>query len=208
MYNNSYEEYIRSVLGYPHNANNDITQDFNNDNYYTQNNYDEKRSSELEECYPEIYKIVYPMVQKACQNTDGQISKEKVDEMVDEIYSNIEGNDQININVVNTVNVENRSSNKAETRYFNGKKVIEEPKRQIENHNKVGEKQENRETRQFNRGLSDIIRILLLRELLGRPGCFGGQCRPGPGPRPPRPPFPPPGRPPYFRDLNNDLYEY
>ena len=63
-----------------------------------------------------------------------------------------------------------------------------------------------KETRQFNRGLSDIVRILLLRELLGRPGYPAN--RP-PFPPPGRPPFPPymPPRPPYNRDYN-DLYEY
>ena len=211
MYNNSYEEYIRSVLGYPNENQANYTPD------YSDYNYNESRSSELEDCYPEIYKIVYPMVKKACQNIQGEVTKDDIDRMVDELYFNIEGNDDININInlnkienVNTVKTENRK----ETRFYNGKKVIEEPKRpenpdkpKIENRSI-----EKREDRQFNRGLSDIIRILLLRELLGRPGCMGGSCKPGPGmgPRPPRPPFPPPGpgRPPFFRDLDNDIFEY
>ena len=47
---------------------------------------------------------------------------------------------------------------------------------------------QNNTTRQRNTGLNDLIRILLLRELIGRPGF--------PGFRPPRPPPPPPPRPP------------
>lgn len=151
MYNQSYDEYIRNVLGYPN---------FNS-NYQIQ----EYRNLELEDCYPEIYKIVYPMVQKRCQNLSQSISKERIDEIVEELYSNIENRENI--------------------------------------------KEENREVRQFNNNsIMDIIKILLLRELLGRPN------RPGV-----RPPFLPPpqrrppffsngiGNPQYYRDYG-DIYEY
>ena len=66
-----------------------------------------------------------------------------------------------------------------------------------------------------NRNLNDLIKILIIRELLGKPG--GGGIRPNPMPPGfrPRPPFPPGGRPPvdpppqprgYFE--YNDIYEY
>lgn len=148
MYNQSYDEYIRSVLGYP---------EFNS-NYQFQ----EYRNSELEDCYPEIYKIVYPMVQKRCQNLSQSISKEKIDTIVEELYSNFE--------------------------------------------NREVTKEENRDTRQFNNNnIMDIIKILLLRELIGMHN--------KPDFRPPFPP-PPPGRPPFipnrpqfYRDYA-DIYEY
>lgn len=64
------------------------------------------------------------------------------------------------------------------------------------------------ENRQRNPLMNDLIRILILRELLpGRPPrpSFPG---PGPGPRPPFPgPGPRPPRPRGFEDLNNGLYE-
>ena len=83
---------------------------------------------------------------------------------------------------------------------------------------------ENRgEDRQFrpirNRTLRDLIRILIIRELLGRPGFPGNRPPmrppfPGRPPRPPmRPPFPggPGGRPPMMprSDFDNyyDIYE-
>ena len=47
-----------------------------------------------------------------------------------------------------------------------------------------------------NTGLNDLIRILLLRELLGRPGFPGFPGGRPPRPRPPRPPMRPPMRPP------------
>ena len=211
MYNNSYEDYIRSVLGYPNNNSQNVFEDYNYSNY---DNYDDSqnRNMELEECYPEIYKVVYPVVKKACQNVSRSVTKEEVDRLVDEIYTNVEGNDEIFLNVNITNNIDNKQlmqKEKTEVRTFNGKKIVEEPKREI----KVQEKEQKRETRQFNKGLSDIIRILLLRELLGRPNFSGN--RPPFGPPPPpfgRPPFglPPnrPGRPPYFREWDDSLYEY
>ena len=149
MYNQSYDEYIRSVLGYS---------EFN-PNYQ----FEEYRNSELEDCYPEIYKIVYPMVKKRCQNLTQSIGKEKIDTIVEELYSNIESTEIT--------------------------------------------KEENRNSRQSN-NVMDIIKILLLRELLGRPN------RPGfrpqfPPPPPGRPPFPPnrPQNSQFYRDYG-DIYEY
>jgi hypothetical protein len=59
-----------------------------------------------------------------------------------------------------------------------------EDKEMLENRNKE-EKGEDRQIRR-NTNLNDLIRILILRELLGRPGFPGG--RP-PQPRPLRPPM-------------------
>ena len=70
-----------------------------------------------------------------------------------------------------------------------------------------------KETRQINRNLRDLIQILLIRELLRR-------RRPGRPPMPPRPPMPGPGprppmRPPFgpqfnrnYQNLNKDFFEY
>lgn len=153
MNDSIYEEYMRSVLGYqPMN-----TYDMNYDNWDTQNmtamNVIQKQ--ELENCYPEIYRILYPMIQKACNQNTRPITRELVDSMTDEIYFAIEDKEML----------ENR------------------------------DKEENTEDRQIRRNtnLNDLIRILILRELLGRPGFPGG--RP-PRPRPPRPPMRPPMGPP------------
>ena len=118
MYNNeSYEEYIRSILGYP-NYNNSH---FENDNY-----------NSLEEYYPEIYKTVYPMVTKSCLNNTRPITEEVINELTEEIYKSVEPN----TNLPNQTN-QTRNSN-------------------------------------ANNGLKDLIKILLIRELLGnrpnRPG--------------------------------------
>lgn len=174
MNNSLYEEYMRSVLGYS-------PVDFRNtyDMNYTMNNIP---TEELQNCYPDIYKIVYPMVQKACNQNTRPITKELVDSMTEEIYFSVEDNEI------------------TQTRNENVKM------------DKIPEvKQENRQRVIRNRGLNDLIKVLILRELLGRPNFpgvgpgFPGN-RPPIGPRPPYPPMRPPVRPmPYNRD--NDIFE-
>ena len=113
---------------------------------------------ELEGCYPEIYRIVYPMVQRACNQNTRPITRELIDSMTDEIYFSIEDKEM----------TENRSNSKEE-------KSI-----------KTIESKEDRQITFRNLTLRDIIRILLLREFIDRPGF------PKPGGRPPRPPMRPP----------------
>lgn len=195
MYNETYEEYIRSILGYP--------------NYgatYQQQpmaiSYERNdQNAEIESCYPEIYKVVYPMVCKACSSNNRPVTPDLIDELTNEIYLSIENDNEINV----TINLTNEVGGNVENRTTNGKTVTKSSAV-----SKEASKENRGEDRQFrNKGLQDIIRILLIRELLGRPGRPGPRP-PFPPPRPPmRPPFPPGGpgpRPPIMpRDL--DLYE-
>lgn len=155
MNDSIYEQYMRNVLGYQ--AMNNNTYDMYYDNWDMSNMaaMNNIQMPELENCYPEIYTIVYPMVQRACIQNTRPITRELIDNMTDEIYFAIED------------------------------------KEMLENRNKE-EKGEDRQIRR-NTNLNDLIRILILRELLGRPGFPGG--RP-PRPRPPRPPMRPPMGPP------------
>lgn len=204
MHNESYEEYIRSILGYPNytSDNSCCENDYNmvNSMVFQRNN---ETNSQLEACYPEIYKVVYPMVNKACSNNTKPITSELVEELTDEIYAAVENDTEININInltneIQSVGNRNHSSH-------------------VKTETNKGISQNRGEDRQFrNRGLQDLIRILLIRELLGRPGRFPGNRPPFPPNRPPmRPPFPggPGGIPPmmprsnYYDDMNNDIYE-
>ena len=228
MAQQSYEEYIRSVLGYPA-MNVKSAYDFNNYNVDYRNS--SIQNAELEECYPEIYKVVYPMVVKACNNNSRPLSREIVENMTDEIYMAIEGNEsvQININLANDVHsnrsnveedsfknsseVENRgipnskgnrvNVNSGDNMKSGANKDGRDSRNIRSNANNIDDilDRENREVRQVNRNLRDIIKILILRELLGRPGFPGN--RPPIRPRPPmRPPFPGmPGRPPMPRGV-------
>lgn len=222
--NESYEEYIRSILGYPRadsfNSNrptgqcqncNDMNYysnigntNFNSNDFYNSgnssgfynnnfsNDFRMENREELENCYPEIYKLVYPMVLKKCQNSRATITADDIDNMTDEIYYALENKEgiELNINLTNSVS----NSRDMNSQNSNEKRDKSNNKTEV----KIKESTEKRETRQINRGLRDLIKILLLRELLNRPG--PRPPMPGPGPYPPvRPPMPGPGPHPPVR---------
>ena len=184
-----YEDYMQNFYGIPENQNYQDTYDFNSmrnypfmniNNYgynqgvgFTNRNMSTASDIDLEELYPEIYKVIYPMIKKVCSKVIGPITREMFEDMVDEVANNFEGNNiDINFNVNNDVKNAN-NANSINNRGITTKK-----------------EEENRETRQSNFA-RDLIRILLIRELLRirRRPCFGPNCRPGMG-MPPRPPFP------------------
>lgn len=193
MHNNgSFDDYIRSVLGYPNSNNmymNNISDEYNMP-------YDSNNNEDLEDCYPEIYKIVYPMISQRCSRVSEPITREMVENITDEIYSAIEINNEINVNI-NLQNGTINSKNQAITGTS-------------QTHRETS-KQENRsEDRQLrNRNLRDLIQILIIRELLRRRRRPIPGRPPFPGGRPPFPGGPGPGRPPIMpRDFNNfDMYE-
>ena len=169
MNSSIYDEYMRSVLGYqPMNFNS--TYDRNYDDFFMSNTLHDMTAmsniqrQELENCYPDIYRMVFPMIQKACMQNTRPITRELIDSMTEEIYFSIEDNELL----------ENRSKDTSKT---------------------TDKKTEDRQRIIRNQGLNDLIRILLLRELLGRPGFPGGRPPQFP-PRPPRPPMRPPMGPP------------
>ena len=194
MYNETYEEYIRSILGYPQRSeqsqyNMYSSNDMRNTNTmqmeYMQVNTN-MSNTELESCYPEIYRVIYPMVRTACQNNNNRVpTRELVDNLTDEIYFNIEENNDLSRDSNSEVKEStalNRSNNQVSSKI----QEIKKQEKQTEN------RSEDRRLRVIrNRTLHDLIRILILRELLGRPGNNN---------RPPRPPFP--GRPPFLRRPN------
>lgn len=197
MNDSVYEEYMRSVLGYqPVDYNNTYDMSYDRFEMSDMTAMNNMQMQELENCYPDIYRIVYPMVQKACSQNTRPITRELVDSMTDEVYFAVEDREM------------------------------------LENRNKEEKTSEATEDRQIirNQGLNDLIRILILRELLGRPGFPGFPGGRPPHHRPPRPPMRPPMRPgfpggpgmppgprprpgmgPFNRDTfgeYDDLYEY
>jgi len=160
MHNNiSYEEYMRTVLGYqPSYMNNVYSQE---DDFYTMQtrSYIAQPDQDLESLYPECYNKIYPTVCKVCSQCTGQITAEQLEKMTDDVYDTV---------------------------------FIAE----VRKDDKTAKQAENRETRQRNNNVRDLIKILILRELLSG----GFPIFPGPDHRPPRPrpPFPGP-RPPMPR---------
>ena len=127
-----YDDYMRNLMGYP-NMRTSMLQYSNMETY----------SDDLERMYPEVYRVVYPMVCFACDNIRTPITEEMVDMMTDDIYDRVEADGRINIDIsVEVRNTQANSEDEQETR--------------------------QRRPRRRNRFLRDLIRILLLRELLGR----------------------------------------
>lgn len=131
---NSYEEYMQNVLGVK--SQNTYMQGMEN---YFEPRIQEVNMQEINNLYPDIYRIVYPMVQKACSRRNViTIDSVQLNEMVEEIYSNIEPREEM-------VRGE-------ETTQKNGD--VKNPRA--------------KETRRPNNNylLRDLIRILVIRELL------------------------------------------
>jgi len=184
-----YDDYMRSVLGYsPYWGNEYAYTDEQEDVYnYSNDMMQVQQTQDLTPFYPEIYKIIYPMVCKVCNvNLNRELTKDLLEQMCDEIYRNVEPEQETESTVRNQTPLKN-----GDVRNPNAK----EPQLPI------------RETRQTNFLLRDLIRILILREW-GRPQRPPQRPPFSPGGRPPmrpggpgsgRPPMgPPPQRPRYF----------
>lgn len=178
MYYQNYEDYMRNVLGYPSHP---------ETTYSLPDDYDERNNSVEEEAlYPEIYKLIYPMVCKVCDEKNNMpITQQLVDEMTRTIYENIEADMEMettqNREVLKNGDVRNPNVKQSE----------------IQNRQRIP-----------NRTLQDLIRILILRELFRRRRLNRPPMRP---PMPPRPPFTvsgmgPVGRPPMMPRDYQDLY--
>lgn len=164
MYYNPYEEYMRNTMNYNMNPMMNMNEPYENENIFT---YDEMN---VDDMYPEIYRMIYPMVCKACMNVQENITEDLVGRLTEEIYRSIEKQETV-------LETRNGASNgNAQT----GKAIRIE--NTIQKANSLPENTTRQDTRNRNPLLRDLIRILVLRELVGRP--------------PYRPPYPPP-RPSY-----------
>ena len=229
MENSNYDKYIRSILGHQtpnsYNSSNYYENDmygelidnrypnyyeqFTNNNMYYNNvqnsnmnmqnqfkqNYPNqdillKRDieSQIEPYYPDIYKTIYPMIVKRCNETREEITEEKIEEIVDDIYNQILDSKDI-------IDTKISESNSSLTT------IGKTPNRNIEKVSSNKKELNEQEKRQTNRWLRDLIKILLLRELINRPGLLP--------PRPPRPGYPNNGtRPPMFRNPGDGTYSH
>ena len=136
----NYDEYMRSVMGYP---NMGASMNPNMSQPMFQFSNMETYSDDIERMYPEVYRVVYPMVCFACDNIRTPVTEEMVDMMTDDIYDRVEADGRINIDMsCEDRNVQSDSENRQDNR--------------------------QRRPRRRNRFLRDLIRILFLRELLHR----------------------------------------
>ena len=195
MYNNQYEEYMRNSLGYnmpmmnmnPMDMNqmnmNQMNMNTMNEIYESENNFSCNQA--VEDMYPEVYRIIYPMVCKACMAVDENISEDLVSRMVNEIYMNVENLECMQETRGSSISVSPQASKGSKSDSLSsstrtGSSLSSSSSSSSNSLSSVS----RQETRQRNPLLRDLIRILVLRELLGNPGR-------------PRPPFRPPYRPPF-----------
>ena len=203
MNDSLYEDYMRGVLGYQGMNSYPNTYNMSYDNYERYDPYAVHTMSpiasnqpttamsniqmqELENCYPDIYRIIYPMVQRACSQNTRPITRETIETMADEIYYSVEDNE-----IIQSRGSESKDTKESKSVTVSNKKI---------------EESENRQRVVNNHALRDLITILLLRELIGKPGVPG------------RPPMRPQPRGDmelynnreYFSSLDDgyDLYEY
>ena len=179
MYNNPYEEYMRNSLGYNMNPMMNMNMGMNQtgsmmEMYETEGNFECNQAS-VDEMYPEIYRIVYPMICKACMAVNENVTEDLVSRITNEVYMNVEHMEVVQQNRSSTITVQPSKSIKNDS-------ISKTTSNTINNISNT-----RQETRQQNPLLRDLIRILVLRELVGNPG----------RPRPPRPPVNPQPRPPF-----------
>lgn len=169
MYNQTYDDYMRNVLGYSNldgyrmntmsnmgmNSMNTMgNMGMNSMNTMGNMNTQDMYCDDIERLYPEVYRVVYPMVCSACdriQFPNAPVTDEMVTRMTDDIYDRVEADGRINIEVNVTTEVRDAASSSDSS--------IETRQRR----------------RPRNRFLRDLIRILFLRELFRRrrfPGRF------------------------------------
>ena len=196
MYYQNYEDYMRAVLNYP----------IENRNTYEINSFYEmprdvvnyQNTKELEETYPEIYKQINPIVVDSCVKCNLPITREVVDKLEEEIYKKVEQNSEFSVQI----KIENRNNEKEIENRNNVARVNNVRTNVSSEQARKLQETENRQRRPQNPFLRDIIRILILNQLLG-----GNRPNRPPYPKPPiRPPFPGEQRPPIMHHRDYEDY--
>lgn len=226
MYYKNYEDYMRAVLGYPIERQNTYSNYSNNylqanntnlatqymqaENSYTITNNKKYNENDFLNFYPEIYKIVNPMVCKICENNNEPITKELIQKMTDEVYNNLEETEtttvvNVNASFNNSSSKMDSKTNKIENNIQN-RNVKNTQNMQNTKPNSLASKSDTtsktkdtenigvRETRQLkprNNLLRDLIQILILKKLLEENKLPTRPPKPPVNPIPPRPPIRP-----------------
>lgn len=144
----SYNDYMRNTLGFSGMGNQGIGC-MNCGNMCTmpfQNTNQMWQSSDIENMYPTSYKIIYPIVVSACNSLTLPITEEMLERVVNDIYDRVVTDERISVDI-GTV-----TSTREEDRQ--------------------GVSKPTRPAVRRNRFLRDLIRILILREILERRSAF------------------------------------
>ena len=134
--------------------------------------------TDLEKLYPETYKLLNPMVMKACQENTKEITKKTIDDMARTICEHFEVEANVEINVKQ--NLRNGDVVNPRSKQYMGATT--------------------KETRRYhNNYLHDMVKILLITNLIKKSGHHHMYPPVEPIPKPPHY-----MRPPYYRDTQID----
>ncbi len=179
MFNETYDNYIRNVLG--NQEYNDMNsnmymgntfQDNQIPQYDMPNNFVNNSQNEIERYYPEIYKVIYPMIKKACMGNMMQITPNRIEELTNEIYIAIESDNMLNVNI--TIDNEIKEKTPQENRNMHNRNTNTRYQAQSTRNNR-GESRNIVNRYRRNKGLEDLIKILLIREFSNNPQKFYNQ---------------------------------
>lgn len=167
MYYQNYEDYIRSILGYPVMTSNDKYQNnIQNTYHYDYVSKTPTYNKDILNLYPEIYKIINPMICKICEANTKPITEELLNQMTDEIYLNFES-DNIS-NEANEISNREKAQRKNNKNFQTNTSVVhKEINKELNRDNKSDKEIESRQSKVFsNPILRDLIKILILNQLL------------------------------------------
>lgn len=82
MYNNVFREYINKMIG--ENPFREAGFEYSS----MISNFNRQTTMDLECLYPDLYKLLYPMIKTVCKRNTEPIKGENIDTIVNEVYSN------------------------------------------------------------------------------------------------------------------------
>ena len=153
----NYEEYMQQVLGYSSKNPNIYAPDPIYEPTYDRNEFmDQLLEDEAQEYYPEIYHSIYPIICNKCEQNNEPISKELIDRMTDEVYQAVD-------NSTNVVNIKIEQNNSQRTPLRTGDTRTPTRPNELQ---RTPKRQEDRVERRTNPYLRDLIKILIIQQLL------------------------------------------
>ena len=152
-------DYMRDFFYYNQSPNQNI-----NMNYGYMPNNNMMRNNNIDNLYPNIYRILRPVVRKVVLGSNYQyLTEEVISNMVDTVYNIVEGDRNSRTTEINQESVDTRRQSSSIASNTNQTQTSTQS-RSINSNNT-----------EYNNLLKDLIRILVLQEVLNRNNC-GRNC--------------------------------
>ena len=152
-------DYMRDFFYYNQNPNQNMNMNYN----YMQNNYMfRNNNNNIENLYPNIYRILMPVVRKVVAGSNFQyLTEEVVSNIVDTVYNIVEGDRNVRTVEVNAEPlVDARRSNSGTTSNITQTQTTTQSRTSSNNNNNS-----NNNCTEYSTLLKDLIRILVLQEI-------------------------------------------